>query len=141
MSDSATVQADPTANPEAKGGVVPYINPSDANAAAEFYKRAFGAEEVARKAMPDGRLMHCHLYINGGSLMMTDPMPEHGHPHRTPAGFTLHLQVDDIDAWWKRAVEAGAEIVMPLEKQFWGDRYGQLRDPYGVNWSLGSSTL
>ena len=128
----------PPAQPPVRGGVAPYLNPRDARAAVEFYKRAFAAEEVARMPMPDGRLMHCHLYINGGSVMLTDPMPEHGHPYQPPAGYALHLQVsDDIDGWWNRAVEAGAEIVMPLAQQFWGDRYGQLRDPFGIIWSLG----
>jgi PhnB protein len=80
--------------------------------------------------------MHIHLYINGGSVMLSDPYPEHGHPLQTPQAFSLHLQVDDVDAWWRRAVEAGAEIGMPLQKMFWGARYGQLRDRFGVTWSL-----
>ena len=86
----------------------------------------------------DGRLIHCHLHINGGSVMMSDPFPEHGHPAQEPQAFLVHLQVEDADAWWARAVEAGAEIVMPLDVQFWGDRYGQLRDPFGVVWSIGA---
>ncbi|HYG91478.1 MAG TPA: VOC family protein [Azospirillum sp.] len=122
-------------------GVVPYVNVSDANAAAAFYTRAFGAEEVYRVPADDGRrLMHCHLHINGGSLMISDPFPECGYELKTPQSFVLHLQVDDLDAWWRRAVEAGAEIVMPLQEMFWGDRYGQLRDPFGVTWSLGASS-
>ena len=139
MTASTVATYDPAAAPAVKGGCVPYLNPSDSSAAAELYKQAFGAEEVARMPLPDGRLMHCHLYINGGSVMMTDPMPEHGHPYQGPAGFTLHLQVTGIDAWWNRAVDAGLEVVMPLEKQFWGDRYGILRDRFGISWSLGSS--
>ena len=92
-------------------------------------------------AMPpdeSGRTMHVHLYINGGSVMMSDPWPEHGHPLKEHQGTTLHLQVDDVDAWWTRAVDAGMTVVTPLERQFWGDRYGQLRDPFGVLWSLAS---
>jgi uncharacterized glyoxalase superfamily protein PhnB len=128
-------------NPPVRGGVVPHIVVSDASAATDFYKRAFLAEEVARMPAEDGkRLMHCHLYINGGSLMLCDAFPEYGHPLQPPQSFTLHIHVaDDVDGWWNRAVAAGAEVAMPLEKQFWGDRYGQLRDPFGVIWSVASS--
>jgi uncharacterized glyoxalase superfamily protein PhnB len=69
--------------------------------------------------------------------MLCDPYPEHGHPLKAPQAFTLHLKVDDIDASWRRAVEAGAQVVMPVQVMFWGDRYGQLRDPFGVLWSMG----
>ncbi|HYD99741.1 MAG TPA: glyoxalase/bleomycin resistance/extradiol dioxygenase family protein [Alphaproteobacteria bacterium] len=130
--------ADPADDPAFVGGVTPYLSMSDASAAAAFYVRAFGAEEIRRMPADDGRrLIHCHLRINGGPLMLNDPFPEYGHPHRPAQGYMLHLQVDDVEAWWNRAVEAGAEIVMPLAVQFWGDRYGQLRDPFGVTWSLG----
>ena len=63
--------------------------------------------------------------------MLSDPFPEHGHPLGTPQGYSLLLPVKDIDAWWRRAVEAGAQSVMPVTEMFWGDRYGQLRDPFG----------
>lgn len=129
----------PANSVEVKGGVVPYLSVNDASAAADFYVRAFGAE-VAFRYPPDekGRTMHIHLYVNGGSLMLSDPFPEHGHPHQPPQGYTLHLKVDDVDAWWTRAVEAGAQVVLPLQRMFWGDRYGQLRDPFGVMWSMGA---
>ena len=136
---SAIEATDPVtaAQPEVKGGVVPYLSVSDASAAAAFYKRAFGAEEVARAAMPGAdKIIHLHLYVNGGSLMLADPFPEHGHPHVPPQGYVLHLQVDDVDAWWKRAVDAGAEVKLPLQVMFWGDRYGQVTDPFGVTWSI-----
>jgi uncharacterized glyoxalase superfamily protein PhnB len=123
---------------EVKGGVVPYLSVSNAAAAAEFYVKAFGAEEAFRYP-PDekGRYMHIHLYVNGGSLMLADAFPDHGHPHEAPQGYTLHLKVTDIDKWWNRAADAGAEVVLPLQRMFWGDRYGQLRDPFGVLWSMG----
>jgi PhnB protein len=125
--------------PEVLGGVVPYLSVSNASAAAEFYTRAFAAREVARQPLDDsGRTMHIHLHINGGSVMLSDPFPEHGHPLKAQQGYQLHMQVDDVDAWWQRAVDAGAEIVLPLQKMFWGDRYGQLRDAYGVMWSMGA---
>lgn len=123
---------------EVKGGIVPYLSVSDASKAAEFYVKAFGAKEAFRYPPDDkGRYLHIHLYINGGSLMLADPFPDHGHPHQPAQGYTLHLRVDDVDAWWKRAVDAGAEVVLPLQRMFWGDRYGQLRDPFGVLWSMG----
>ena len=81
--------------------------------------------------------MHCGLMINGGVMMVADCFPEHGYPFKTPEGVTLHLQVDDVKTWWDRAVSAGAQVTLPLEVQFWGDRYGQLRDPFGFAWSLG----
>ena len=127
--------------PPVLGGVAPYLSVSNAGAAADFYVKAFGAKEAVRMPPDDkGRYMHIHLVINGGSVMLADAFPDHGHPLETPAAFTLHLQVDDVDAWFERAAKAGAEVVMPLAEMFWGDRYGQLRDPFGVLWSMGMPT-
>jgi uncharacterized glyoxalase superfamily protein PhnB len=122
---------------EVRGGAVPYLQVDGALKAAGFYGPAFGAETVAAYP-PDakGRTMHVHLYVNGGSLMLSDFYPEHGVPKKAPQAFSIVLQVDDIDQWWNRAVAAGAEVVMPVQDMFWGDRYGQLRDPYGVDWAL-----
>lgn len=121
------------------GGVVAALQVRNASDAVDFYKRAFAAEELNRIPSQDGKLLlHSHLRINGGSLILNDAFPEQGYPLQTPQAFTLHLQVDDVDAWWNRAVEAGCEVTMPLGLMFWGDRYGQLRDPYGVAWSLGA---
>ncbi|MBI3514563.1 MAG: VOC family protein [Proteobacteria bacterium] len=130
--------ATPTrANPAMLGGVIAYLQVDGATRAAEFYRRAFGAELVGAQPVDDrGRTMHVHLYVNGGSLMLSDPYPEHGHPVAPPQGFHLLLAVDDIDAWWQRAVAAGAIAVMPVAEMFWGDRYGQLRDPFGILWAL-----
>lgn len=131
------IAPDNNAAAQVRGGVVPYLTIDGAVKGAEFYGRAFGAVEVARHPVDDqGRTMHLHLHINGGSVMLSDAYPEHGHPLASPAAFNLLLPVNDIDAWWNRAVEAGADIVMPLQLMFWGDRYGQLRDPFGVCWSL-----
>ena len=129
----------PTGDIEVRGGVTPYLNVEGAGKAADFYIRAFGATEMARMP-PDekGRYMHIHLYVNGGSLMLADFFPEHGHPPVKHQGYDLHLQVDDVDPVWKRAVDAGAEIVMPVQRMFWGHRYGVLRDPFGVRWSVAS---
>jgi uncharacterized glyoxalase superfamily protein PhnB len=124
--------------PPVLGGVAPYLSVSNAGAAADFYAKAFGAKEAIRMPPDDkGRYMHIHLVINGGSIMLADAFPEHGHPLEKPAAFTLHLQVDDVDAWFERATKAGAEMVLPVADMFWGDRYGQVRDPFGVLWSMG----
>ena len=123
-----------SANPQMIG-VVPHMVLSDASAASAFYQRAFGAVEVGRMPSEDGKkLIHCHLHINGGSLTIMDRMRDED--PGPPRNVDLILTVDDIDAWWDRAVKAGAEVVMPVQKMFWGDRYGQLRDPFGVLWSL-----
>lgn len=140
MTDASTTDAKPKA-PALNGGIVPYLTLDGAADAMAFYGKAFGAEEVGGRAlMPDGRrLMNARVDINGNSLMLMDPMPEHGHPFVPPAGFNLHLHVDDADRWFNRAVEAGCTVVMPVALQFWGDRYGMVRDPYGVSWGIGST--
>jgi uncharacterized glyoxalase superfamily protein PhnB len=123
--------------PPVKGGVVPYLIVDGAMKAADFYQRAFGAETVFAHPVDDkGRTMHVHLYINGSSVMLSDAFPEHGCAFETPQGFNVTLPVDDIDARFQRAVEAGATVVMPVADMFWGDRYGQLRDPFGVLWAM-----
>ena len=123
-------------------GVAPHLTiPSrGGQAAIEFYTKAFGAEELIRHLAEDGeRLMHAHLRINGGSVLLNDEFPEcGGEQDIAPKGVTLHLQVDDADEWWNRAILAGAVPVFPLADQFWGDRYGQLKDPFGHSWSIGS---
>lgn len=125
------------AMPATRGGVVPYLTVGGASKASEFYQKAFGATEVFRHPVDEqGRTMHIHLYINGSSVMLSDAYPEYGHPLQAPQSFNMTLQVDNIDPWWERAVAAGAQVVMPVEKMFWGSRYGQLRDPFGVMWSI-----
>ena len=121
-------------------GITPYLTVRGASEASEFYQRAFGARELDRKAGEDGkRLIHCHLRVNGADLMMSDEFPEYGCALGDgPNGVTLHLAVDDADEWWNRAVEAGATVTMPIADQFWGDRYGQVRDPFGHTWSIGA---
>lgn len=133
---TATADIQP-ARAETLGGVVPYLQVNGASAASEFYQRAFGAVEVYRNPVDEsGRTMHIHLHLNGGSLMLSDAYPEHGFALKEHQGFSLMLPVDDIDAWWDRAIEGGAESVMPVQLMFWGDRYGQLRDPFGVLWAM-----
>lgn len=122
-------------------GVTAYINVEGAAEASALYQRALGAKELV--VMPykdgDGRLMHCCLEINGGHLMLSDFFPEHGFDPEKPQGYTLHLQVPDVDAAWERAVREGFEVVLPIQLMFWGDRYGQLKDRFGVRWSLATT--
>ena len=124
-------------NPQVKGGAVPYVTVEGVARAVELYKKAFGAE-VAGIQPPDdkGRTMHAHIYINGSSMMFSDPFPEHGHPFQTPAGFSVLLPVQDVDFWYTRAVEAGFAATMPPQDMFWGDRYSQAKDPFGVLWAF-----
>jgi uncharacterized glyoxalase superfamily protein PhnB len=125
--------------PKVLGGLLAYLQVDGARKAADFYKRAFGAEE-AYAVPPDeqGRTMHIHLYINGSSLMLGDAYPDHGYPLEKPAGYTMQLILEEknIDAWWKRAIDAGLKVEVPLQVMFWGDRWGSLRDPFGVNWAM-----
>lgn len=122
--------------PAVKGGLVPYLT-IDTGKAGEFYKVAFGAEEAFCVPRDEqGRTMHLHLYVNGSSLMLCDAYPEHGYPLEKPQGYTLQLILDDIDFWFDRAVKAGCEVVTPVQVMFWGDRFGQVRDPFGVLWSM-----
>lgn len=122
-------------------GVMPYLTVSGGKAAITFYERAFGAVTFGVNYAEDGeRILNAHLGINAGSIMLSDDFPEFrgGGEAPAPAGVVLHLQVDDADTWWARAVEAGCTVRMPLADQFWGDRYGQLSDPFGHTWSVAS---
>jgi len=101
-----------------------------------WYAKVFGAKELDRKPMPDGRIMHAVLKIGNTSFMVSDPF-EPGSLGRSLNGAFLHVQDKGIDAMWQRAIANGATAEMPLANQFWGDRYGQLRDPWGQKWSLG----
>jgi uncharacterized glyoxalase superfamily protein PhnB len=124
-------------NASVKGGVVAYLCVEGAIKMAEFYKQALGAE-IAQTYPPDdkGRTMHVHLYINGSSLMLSDPFPEQNHGFVTPAGFSLMLPSKDVDAAYDRAVKAGATGIMPPADMFWGDRYAQCKDSQGVIWAF-----
>lgn len=120
-------------------GVIPYFSLAGrVDEAVAFYARAFGAREFGRMPMEDdpGKVMHCQLEINGGALMMTDMTMDGSGAFQSGGAFNLTLVVDDGDAWWDRAVAAGCEVAMPFERQFWGDRYGQLRDPFGLIWAI-----
>lgn len=108
--------------------------------AIEFYKQAFGAEEVMRLASPDGKkVMHGELQIGSSKVFISDDFPEWGAKGVQSFGgspISLMLYVPDVEAAFAKAVAAGATVERPLENQFWGDRTGWLRDPYGYRWSL-----
>ena len=116
-------------------GVIPYIVIERAAEAVAFYKQAFAAEEVGVMPAEDGkRIMHAQLTINGGSVMLNDPFPEHGHP---AAPLTcLTMLVADAQAWFDRAVQAGCAPTMPPQLMFWGDTWGTVTDPFGVQWAF-----
>ena len=126
--------------PEGFHTITPHVTVKGAAKAIDFYKAAFGAEELGRHAMPDGLIMHATLKIGDSRLYLNDEFPDMGCNGPAPGGtspVTLHLFVQDADKAWDRAVKAGASIKMPIADQFWGDRYGVLADPFGHYWSIG----
>ena len=107
--------------------------------AIEFYQKAFGAHLLFVHKMPDGKVMHASLQIGDSRLMLADEFPGMGPKSAETLGgspVVLNIFVDDVDALWNQAVAAGAQVTMPLANQFWGDRYGQLKDPFGHSWAL-----
>jgi uncharacterized glyoxalase superfamily protein PhnB len=133
--------------PDGFSTLTPHITVNDGSAAIDFYKRAFGAEEVMRMPGLDGKaVMHAELQIGSSRLMLNEEMPggDEGGP-KAPSSLkgtvlSLHLYVDDVDAAFKRAVDAGAKPVMPPMDMFWGDRYGAVTDPFGHRWSIATHT-
>lgn len=123
--------------------LIPHLVVSPCAEAIEFYKRAFGAEEVHRLTAPDGRrLSHAAIRIDGSCVFLADDFPEYcGGASRLPAALngtpiSLHRYVTDCDAAIQRAADAGATVMMPASDCFWGDRYGVIVDPYGHQWSF-----
>ena len=116
-------------------GVIPYIPVDRAEEAIAFYIRAFGAVQHGEAVKsPDGRVMNAGLDINGGMLMVMDHFPEG--PTEPVRGVTMQIVTRDGDLWWDRAVKAGCEVTQPFKLEFWGDRYGRLRDPFGIDWAI-----
>ncbi len=127
--------------PEGMHSVTPHLVCAGAADAIEFYKKAFGAVEVTRLPGPQGKLMHAMIRIGDSAVMLVDENPEWGMlgPKSLKGSpVTIHLYVEDADAFAARAVKAGARITMPIEDAFWGDRYGKLVDPFGHHWSVGT---
>src|SRR5262245_365680 len=122
--------------------VTPHLTVRNAAAMIDFYKKAFGAVEKGRAAGPDGKsILHAALQIGDSIVFLNDEFPEMGaqSPLATKGtAVTIHLYVEDADKQYQQALAAGAEVVMPIADQFWGDRYGIVKDPSGHQWSIGS---
>jgi PhnB protein len=127
--------------PEGFHTVTPYLVQHDAKRALEFYKKAFGAETRVSMPGPDGRIMHAEIKIGDSIVFLSDEIPEMSPETKSPqsAGCvtgTTFLYVPDVDAVFKRAVDAGARVVMPVGDMFWGDRFGKVADPFGHHWGI-----
>ena len=123
--------------PEGYHTVTPQLTLDDAARAIDWYKRALGAEELSRSTGPDGKIMHAELRIGDSRIMLNDAVMGGKGPKATggsPA--SLWLYVDDADALFNRAVNAGGQVKMPIGDQFWGDRCGTFVDPHGYSWSI-----
>jgi uncharacterized glyoxalase superfamily protein PhnB len=120
--------------------VYPYLHVHDSAAAIDFYARAFGAKELFRLSEPSGRIGHAEIKIGPTTLMLADEYPEMGIKGPRSTGATtvgIHLHVSDVDRFFDQAVAAGATVVRPLQDQFYGERSGRIRDPFGHEWLLG----
>lgn len=129
--------------PEGMETAIPHLVVSDGQKAIEFYKEAFGAEEVSRAPAPDGkRIMHAVLKLGSTNIFLCDDFPEmSGGKKRDPISLgsspvTIHQYVEDCDAIISRAEKAGAKVTMKPQDTFWGDRYGSIKDPFGHSWSF-----
>jgi PhnB protein len=125
--------------PEGYHTLTPVLAVESAAQAIDFYTRAFGARERSRMEMPDGKIAHAELEIGDSLIMLADPWPQSATtPPKQLGGSSgaVFVYVEDVDAFAKRAVDAGATVSMPIEDQFWGDRFGQLTDPFGHRWQV-----
>jgi PhnB protein len=125
--------------PEGYHTLTPFLTVRNAVRAIEFYKQAFGAQERGVAKGPDGKVMHAELKIGDSVIMLSDEYPEFGSLSPQSVGGSpmgLHIYIENVDAAFDRAVKAGAQIEMPVMDQFWGDRYGKLKDPFGHKWSI-----
>ena len=125
--------------PEGYHTATPYLIIKDAASAIEFYKKVFGATELIRMADPSGKVMHAEIKIENSPIMIADEFPEMS--VRSPQSLggspvSIFLYVEDVDALASQAIAAGAKVLMPVQDQFWGDRYGKLVDPFGHIWDV-----
>ena len=119
--------------------ITPHVVVRDAARAVDWYTKVLGAEERLRIPVPDGRLMSVELRFGDSTVMLADEFPEMGIVSPQTLGGTymaLHLMVEDVDGVWQRALDAGAEVFHPLQDSFWGERHGQVIDPFGHRWGL-----
>jgi PhnB protein len=127
--------------PEGYHTLTPHLIVRNAQKALEFYQRAFGAEVRGLNKSPDGKIMHAEMKVGDSIVMLNDESPEWNSLSPLSlngSAVTIHLYAENPDAVFDRAVKAGATVTMPLENQFWGDRYGKLVDPFGHHWSVGA---
>jgi PhnB protein len=125
--------------PEGMHTVTPHLVCAGAADAIEFYKQAFNAVEMSRLPGREGKLMHAAIRIGDSTVMLVDEAPNWGMlgpKSLKGTSVAIHLYVEDADAFAARAVAAGAKMTMPVADMFWGDRYGQLEDPFGHRWSV-----
>lgn len=124
--------------PEGFHTLTPHLTVNGAVKYIDFLKRAFDAVQVSISPGQAGKLMHAHVRIGDSDLMFNDSFPEHGSPPIAEGHwpFVLHLYVPDADAVFAQAVAVGCEVTMPLADQFWGDRYGHVKDPFGFTWAI-----
>jgi PhnB protein len=123
----------------ARHTITPHIVVGDAARAADWYRAVFGAEESGRLEVPGGKLMQVELRFGDSGVMLADEFPDLGVLSPLSIGGTatvLHFSTDDADAVWQRAVDGGAEVRQPLQDVFWGERYGQITDPFGHRWGI-----
>jgi uncharacterized glyoxalase superfamily protein PhnB len=129
--------------PEGMHSITPHLVCAGAAEAIDFYVKAFNAVEMVRLPGPGGKLMHASLKVGDSTLMLVDEMPDCGAvgPKALKGSpVTIHLYVEDVDATFAQAVAAGAKVTMPVADMFWGDRYGQVEDPFGHRWSVATHT-
>jgi PhnB protein len=125
--------------PDGMHSITPLLTCAGASDAIKFYKKAFGAVEVSRLDDKDGKVANAMIKIGNSAVMLMDEMPDmkaFGPKKLEGSPVTIHLQVEDVDAVFKKAVAAGATVHMPVADVFWGDRYGALEDPFGHHWSV-----
>jgi len=125
--------------PEGFHTLTPHLVVRDAERAIEFYQQGLGAQLLRKAYGPGGKVIHALLKIGDSMLMLADEFPEFGSlAPEEPSATSIHIYLENVDDAWQKAVAAGAKVKMPLMDQFWGDRYGQIIDPFGHTWSLGS---
>ena len=125
--------------PKGMTAVTPHLVIKGAAEAIEFYKKAFGAKEESRLAMPDGSIGHAQIRIGDAAIMIGEEAPDWGAvgPKALKGSpVTIHLYVEDADAFAAKAAKAGCKVTAPVDYMFWGDRYGKLEDPFGHHWSV-----
>ena len=129
--------------PEGFNSVSCYLIVKDAEKALEFYQKAFGGKQGAVMRMPDGSIMHAEVCIGNSTVMLTSENPQWNMKSAETLGaspVSMHIYTENADAAFQQAMDAGCEVEQPLMDAFWGDRYGKLRDPFGISWGIATHT-